>query len=193
MKEFIDALREKAFSESLPVMRKETCQILREIAERKNPSRILEIGTCIGISGLTVLSACDGKITTVEIDENRLLEAKENFIKCGFKERVNLILGDCNEVLQYLRGNKYDMVILDGPKSAISVHYEYALEMLDKGGVIFIDDINYHGMIKADGAPHKQRTIILALREFLTKLKSDERVNAVLYDKDDGIAVVEKI
>lgn len=193
MNEYIDILREKAFLKSLPVMRKETCRVLSEITRKKKPAFILEIGTCIGISGLTVLNACDGKLTTVEIDENRFEEAKENFINCGFRGRVNQILGDCNEVLQYLRGNKYDMIILDGPKSAISVQYEFALEMLNKGGVIFIDDINYHGMIKADGAPHKQRTIILAIRDFLEKLKNDKRVKAVLSDEDDGIAIVEKI
>ena len=188
----IGTLREEAFKAHLPVMREETSELLAKIVKEKHPKEILEVGTCIGVSGLTVLSAGNGRLTTIEKDEDLFLRAKENFEKFGFKDRVKQICGLCEEVLEYMRGNRYDLIILDGPKSGLSAQYEIALEMLDKGGIIFIDDINYHGMIQAEGAPHKQRTIILAMRAFLEKIKNDERAVATFYDMEDGVAVVEK-
>ena len=193
IKRFICGLRTDAFQRNLPVMREETATLLEKTVNEFSPEEILEIGTCVGVSGLTVLNNCNGKLTSIENDESKYAEAKLNFSKCGFKERINLILGDCNQILQYLRGNKYDMAILDGPKSSLQTQYEYALEMLSEGGKIFIDDIDYHGYIKSESAPHKQRTIILALRKFIRDLKSDKRVKVTFYDIEDGVAIAEKI
>lgn len=193
LREFILELRNDAFRRDLPVMRENTAILLEKTVNEVNPKEILEIGTCVGVSGLTVLNSCDGKLTSIENDEIKYDEAKLNFAKCGFKERINLILGDCNQVLQYLRGNVYDFVVLDGPKSSLQTQYEYALEMLSVGGKIFIDDIDYHGYVKSESAPHKQRTIILALRKFIRDLKNDKRVRVTFYDIEDGVAIAEKI
>lgn len=189
----IAEIREKSLKEGLPVMRTETSEILGRIIKEKQPEEVLEIGTCIGVSGITVLAAGGKKLTTVEIDGARAEKARKNFNECGFGNRVNIIEGDCREVLRYLEGNEYGAIILDGPKSDLAYQYEASMGMLKKGGIIFIDDINYHGMIKAEGAPHKQRTIIKAMRLFLERLKTDERVEVKIYETEDGIAVAEKI
>ena len=154
---------------------------------------MLEIGTCVGVSALTALAATPCHLATVEKDEDRLDRARTHFEECGVLSRVTAIGGDCNETLRYLAGNTYDFVILDGPKSGLERQYEECFRLTKKGSVFFIDDVDYHGLVKGEGAPHKQRTIILALRAFIEKLKQDDRVTVTFYDVEDGFAVAERI
>lgn len=193
VKEKIRAMREEANARNLPVMRERTAAFLSALIADKMPLQVLEIGTCTGVSGLTALAAGAQKLTTVELDSDRAEEARRNFAESGYVSNVTVIEGDCREVLRYLDGNKYDFVILDGPKSDLGEQFEECMGMLERGGIVFIDDVNYHGMIAAKGAPHKQRTIIRNMREFLDKLKTDERVKTSFYDEEDGFAVAEKI
>mgnify|MGYP004512578039 CR=1 FL=1 len=193
VKEKISAMREEANARNLPVMRERTAAFLSALIADKMPLQVLEIGTCTGVSGLTALAAGAQKLTTVELDSDRAEEARRNFAESGYGSNVTVIEGDCREVLRYLDGNKYDFVILDGPKSDLGEQFEECMGMLERGGIVFIDDVNYHGMIAAEGAPHKQRTIIRNMREFLDKLKTDERVKTSFYDEEDGFAVAEKI
>lgn len=189
----VSEIREESKKRNLPVMRERTAALLSSLTSDRKPARALEVGACVGVSGITALAAGAQRLTTVEIDADLAEEARKNFALCGFNGRVTVINEDCRVALRYLEGNEYDMVVLDGPKSDLDFQYETCLGMLKKGGIIFIDDVNYHGMIKAEGAPHKQRTIITAMRAFLRKLESDKRVNVRYYDIEDGVAVAEKI
>lgn len=190
---YVSSLREESGREFLPVMREKTAAFLASLLSARMPAQVLEIGTCVGVSALTALAAAPCHLTTVEKDEDRLFRARIHFEKCGVLSRVTLINGDCNEVLGYLNGNIYDAVILDGPKSGLAGQYEECMRLTKKGSAFFIDDVNYHDLIKAEGAPHKQRTIILAMRAFIEKLTKDDRVSVTFYDVEDGFAVAERI
>ena len=190
---YVADVRKKSMEEHLPVMRERTAAFLASLLSARKPAQVLEIGTCVGVSALTALAAAPCHLTTMEKDEDRLLCARTHFEECGVLSRVTCIHGDCNEVLGYLNGNVYDVVILDGPKSGLETQYEECFRLTKKGSVFFIDDVDYHGMIKGEGAPHKQRTIILAMRVFIEKLKNDERVSVTFYDDEDGFAVAERI
>lgn len=189
----INNIREDAFSRHLPVMRFETCKILAGIVNDIKPSQVLEVGTCVGVSGLTVLNNANCLLTTIEKDEDRIGEAKKNFADNGFTVNVLAICGDCNEVVPMLYGNRYQLAIIDGPKSSTGNLFDCILPMIDVGGVIFIDDIDYHGFIAQEGAPHKQRTIILAIRNFLKKLETLTNIEIKKYDIDDGVLVIKKV
>lgn len=189
---YVSLVREEGEREHLPVMREKTAAFLSSLLSSRRPKQILEIGTCLGVSALTALAASDASLTTVEKDENRLERARMHFRECGVLSRVTLICGDCLEAIECLKGNRYDFVILDGPKSNLETQYEECFALTKPGSVFFIDDVDYHGMIEGEEAPHKQRTIIVAMRKFLQKLKEDKRVNATFYREEDGFAVVER-
>ena len=189
---YVQTLRADAYKRGLPVMREETARKLFETVRDKGAKRVLDVGTCVGVSALTAIAAGADRVTTLEKDETRLWEAKEHFARCGVTECVTTVPGDCTETLSYLDGNTYDLIVLDGPKSTLSAQFERCLAMLPSGGVIFIDDVLYHGYVRGEGAPHKQRTIITNLRRFLSELSADTRVKTTFYEEEDGFAVVEK-
>jgi len=174
-------------------MREQTTRLLGDIVRKYNPREILEIGTGEGVSGITALANCTGRLTTIDIDEDAILRAKENLEKCNLRPRCEFILGDCVEVIS-LMDNRYDFVILDGPKGQYAKIYELLFPMLEKGGIIFADDIKYLGLVEKDGTPaHKHRTIVNTMRRFIDTLKEDTRVSVAFYDIEDGVAVAEKL
>ena len=123
-------IKERALERHIPVICEETEKLLRIIVKIKAPERILEIGTAVGYSGAVMLeTAPKARLYTVEKDADRCEEARENFIRLGMEERVNVINGDAEEILPMLTGS-YDLVFMDGPKGKYEVFLPYITEML---------------------------------------------------------------
>lgn len=60
----------------------------------------------------------DGLIDTIERDEERIEEAKQNFKKVEVENKINLYEGDAVEILPTLN-EKYDVVFIDAAKGNI--------------------------------------------------------------------------
>ena len=189
----LEQLRAEALREHIPVMRPETAALLAREVERIKPEASLEIGTCIGLGVINILLHGGKKVTSIEIDEDRFFAAKKNLCEFGLESRCELILGDCKEIIPLMSGNKYDLIVLDGPKSYYPEVYPYLKEMLKEGGVLFADDILFHGMIDGDGLPaHKHRTNVNALRRFIEMTENDPDMDVKKYDIEDGVLLLTK-
>lgn len=187
VKKFIDNLRIESHASYVPTMRAKTTDLLIELLDKYKPNTVLEIGTCVGVSALTVLNSSNAFLTTIELDEDRHLTAKHNFNKFGFNGRYNAILGNSDEVLGYL-DEKFDFIIMDGAKGQYRQTFDLILPLTKKGTVIFIDDVDYHDMLTKDVIPHKHRTIINNMKEFISYIESNYRYDK--YDIEDGVLVV---
>ncbi|MDD4316293.1 MAG: class I SAM-dependent methyltransferase [Clostridia bacterium] len=187
-------LRAYAAERHIPVLSSDAAETLELWLRKKQPLTVLEIGTSIGTSGILCLAATAARLTTIEKDEDVFLKARENFARAGFcGGRAELINADCFETLA-LMSKKFDFVILDGPKGHTAELFELVYPMLNPGGTVFVDNINYHGKIKADGeVPHKHRTIVRNTRHFLESIAADSRVLLTIIENGDGIAVLEKV
>lgn len=179
-----------AVKNKVPIMVAKSIDFLQKCIADHKPKTILEIGTAIGYSGIKMLEAASGAtLKTIEIDEERYNTAKENFEKAGLSDRVELWLGDAEEIIRLATG-KFDFILLDGSKGTYSRMLPYLIDLLNKGGVLFADNVLFKGKTEAEGLiPHKNRTIVVALREFLEGVNKDERLNSSLYDIGDGISV----
>jgi predicted O-methyltransferase YrrM len=115
--EEIIARRQDALSRGIPVADDETLQFLLVTLAMCKPKRILEIGTAVGLSAVAMLFACpDARLTTMELEEERYVEAKQNFAEFGVTDRTVAYLGDAGEILAMMDG-EFDFVFLDGPKA----------------------------------------------------------------------------
>ncbi len=189
----IELLRETALKNYVPVMRTATAKLLQEMVEEYRPKRILEVGTCIGTSGMIALASCEeSHLTTIEIDEERQREAKKHFSECGFCDRVTFLLGDCHEIVYFMDNNKYDFCILDGPKTHYLELYEWILPMINQGGVIFVDDISFHSLVEKETVEHKHRATVNGIKAFLKRIAEDKRVKVTTYKIEDGVVIIKK-
>lgn len=185
--------RERAREAGQPVLRKETFDVLINLSERLSPKRILEIGTNVGLTGAALLiKNPQAKLTGIEIDEDLASAAKENYKKYGVETRAKIFVGDASEIIPVLTG-EYDLIFLDGPKGHYYEYLPYLKTLLNAGGVLFADDVAFHGYVKGD-APRKHNTIKHSIENFLQDLIGDENFKTQInFDVEDGYCIAEKI
>ena len=188
--EKLAARRLAALERGIPVADDETLQFLLVTLSMKKPERILEIGTAVGLSGVAMLGACPAaKLTTIELEEERYIEAKANFSEFGVTERVTAHLGAAGEILAMMDG-KFDFVFLDGPKAQYEKYLFDLKRLMNDGAVLFSDDVLLYGWVSGEQpTPQKRRSIVEKIRGYLDALTSDNDFITSVLDIGDGVAL----
>ncbi len=192
-KENLKIIKEKALEEHIPIIMDDTLEVIDTYLKEMKPKRILEIGTAVGYSAICFSKylAEDGIIDTIERDEERIVEAKENIKEMELDSRINIYEGDAVEILPTLN-NKYDAVFIDAAKGKYTFFLEQALRMLDENGIIFADNILYKGYVLSDYNKHKQRTAVRNLREYIKQTTENEKLETKILEVGDGLAITQK-
>ena len=189
-KKQLEKIKEKALQEHIPIIMDDTLEIIEKYMKEIKPKRILEIGTAVGYSAMcfSEFLATNGKIDTIERDEERAKEAEENFKKVEVEEKINLYVGDAVEILPTL-DEKYDMIFIDAAKGKYPFFLKEALRMINNNGIIFADNILYKGYVLSDYNKHKQRTAVRNLREYLKEVCENPNLDTEILEVGDGLAV----
>ena len=188
--ERLKALRTDALARGIPVTDEETLNYLLLMLSASRPRRILEIGTAVGLSAAAMLLRCPAAhVTTIELEEERYLEAKQNFERFGISSRVTCYLGDAGEMLSMMDG-RFDFVFLDGPKAQYEKYLFDLKRLMPTGGVLFADDVLLYGWVSGEQpAPQKRHSIVDKLRGYLANISADEDFITSVLDVGDGVAV----
>jgi len=194
---FLRELYASAKERRIPVIREDTRELFRLLLSMKKPGRILEIGTAVGYSALLMHSCCPkASVTTMELDPERIGEAKANFEKCGVlaeKEeegRILLMEGDAAELLKSLDG-VYDFIFVDAAKAQYPVYLQELLRLSESGTVILSDNVLQEGNILEShfSVEKRDRTIHDRMREYLFKITHMEKLTTSILPVGDGVAV----
>lgn len=175
----------------VPIIRDKSAKFLYDYVKENNIKNILEIGTAIGFSGSIMLGAGAEKLTTIEIKDKYYNIAKATFEKIGFKDRIQMYLGDAKNIIKDLvdSNDTYDMIFLDGAKGQYLYYLPDLTKLMKSQGVIFADNVLLQGMVEgADYVPHKKRTMVVNLRKYL-KIVSENPYETELVRIEDGIAI----
>ena len=188
--DIISLIKQKALSEHIPIIMDDTLEVIGNILEKNKPTKILEIGTAVGYSAICFSKylAENGKIDTIERDEERIKEAKINIKEMGLEEKIRIYEGDAVDILPTLN-EKYDMVFIDAAKGKYPFFLKEALRMLNKDGIIFADNILYKGYVMSDYNKHKQRTAVRNLREYIKEVTENENLETEILEVGDGLAI----
>ena len=183
-------IKQKALEEHIPIIMDDTLEVIGKILEENNPKRILEIGTAVGYSAICFSKylAENGRIDTIERDEERIIEAKKNIKEMELTNVIHIYEGDAVEILPTLN-EKYDMVFIDAAKGKYPFFLKQALRLLDEKGIIFADNILYKGYVMSDYNKHKQRTAVRNLREYIKEVTENENLETEILEVGDGLAV----
>jgi len=107
------------------------------------PQKILEIGTSIGYSTVSMAKVAQGyggTITTIEYDEQSAQQAIKNFRHAGVAECIEVIIGDAKEIIPTL-DERYDLIFQDvGDKTLYPVLFDRLVALLKPGGVFLVED-----------------------------------------------------
>ncbi len=182
--------RRDALERGIPVADDETLQFLLLTLAMTKPVKILEIGSAVGLSGVAMLQACpNATLTTMELDEERYVEAKGNFAYFGVENRVNALLGDAGEILSMIDG-QYDFVFLDGPKAQYEKYLFDLKRLMKKGATLFADDVLLFGWVSGEEeTPQKRRSIVEKIRSYLSVITADTDFITSVVNVGDGVAL----
>ena len=189
----IKEIREYAKDNKVPIMQPEGIDFLTTFIIKHQIKSVLEVGTAIGYSAI-MMSLCSPtlKVTTIERDEERYLEAIKNIKKLNLENRVTLIF---NDALKTKINEKYDLIFIDAAKAQNIKFFELFERNLNEGGFIITDNMYFHGLVKKSEKEIKSRNvrgIVRKIKDYITFLKENDNYNTTIYEIGDGIAVSEK-
>jgi len=140
----------------LPLVDAEVGVLLRVLAMAVRATRILEIGTAIGYSGIWMAGALPGggMLLTLEVDEQRVREARDNFRRAGVAERVNVISGNARLLLAKVSG-PFDLIFQDGDKLMYGPMLNRLVDLLRPGGLLVTDNVLWDGDVVPGFGAHK--------------------------------------
>ena len=188
--ERIAARRADALARGIPVADDETLNFLLLMLRASMPNRILEIGTAVGLSSVAMLLELpNAKLTTIELEEERYLEAKQNFADFQVTDRVTAHLGDAGEILAMMSG-EFDFVFLDGPKAQYEKYLFDLKRLMKKGAILFADDVLLYGWVSGEEpTPQKRHSIVDKIRSYLEVVTKDEELITSVLNVGDGVAL----
>jgi caffeoyl-CoA O-methyltransferase len=164
------------------------CHFLHLIIKTSNIKRVLEIGTFTGLSTLSIALALpdDGKLVALDKDEETNKVALDFFKKANLNNKIQTIVKPALDSLDEFKNSKFDMVFIDADKMNYKEYYERSLKLLDKGGLIIVDNVLWHGEV-ADEDNLDKYTI--NIRDFNTYVANDKRVEQIIVPLGDGMTV----
>ncbi|MBR1992352.1 MAG: O-methyltransferase [Bacteroidales bacterium] len=167
-------------------------RLLSFISQMMRPKRILEIGTYTGYATLCLAEGLtdEGRIDTIEIDEELEEIIRRYFSQSDYKEKITLHVGDALQVLKQLDAT-WDLVFMDAEKDDYIAYYELVMPRLRQGGIILADNVLWSGKVIQTVKTGDKET--RALMKFNDYVLADERVKNFLLPFRDGIMVIEKL
>lgn len=185
----IREMEEYAKEHHIPIMLPDGIEFVLKYIEENSIQNILEIGTAIGYSAIRMcLVNPNIKVTTIERDETRYLEAQKNVAKCRLENRIQLILKDA---LETNINGKYDLIFIDAAKSQYIKFFEKYENNLNENGVIVSDNLNFHGLThtKEYIASRNVRGIVKKLNHYIEYLKNNDHFTTTFYEIGDGVSI----
>ena len=164
------------------------CHFLHLIIKTSNIKNVLEIGTFTGLSTLSISLALpnDGKLIALDKNDETNKVAVNFFKKANQNHKIETKIKPALESLDELKKNKFDMVFIDADKMNYKEYYERSLKLVDKGGLIIIDNVLWHGEV-ADKNNLDKYTV--NIREFNSHVSNDKRVEQIIVPLGDGMTV----
>ena len=170
------------------------CHFLHLLIKSSKIKKILEIGTFTGLSTLSMSLALPEDGSVIALDKNKATSttAKNFFKKAAQENKVKLIIAPALESLKNLNDNKqkFDLVFIDADKENYKNYFNHSLDLVDKDGLIVIDNVLWHGEVVD---VNKQDKLTLSIREFNSYVNKDKRVENLIIPLGDGLSVCRKL
>lgn len=188
----LDEIARRNEERQLPLVDAETGALLRVLAVAIGAARILEIGTAIGYSGIWLAGALPpgGMLFTIERDQQRAQEARENFARAGVSDRVSVMVGDAKLLLAKLAG-PFDLIFQDGDKQLYVPLLGALVNLLRPGGLLVTDNVLWDGEVVPGyvPAPVRKAEDTQAIASYNTALAAHQHLMTTTVPLRDGVSI----
>ena len=165
-------------------------RVLSMISKMIHPTNIIEVGTYTGYSALCMAEGLkeNGKIHTLDINEEYTSVAKKYFDKSDYKENIIQHIGNAMDIIPQLN-EKFQLAFLDADKENYSNYFDLIINKMDIGGYIIADNVLWSGKVTEENKDEEA----MALHNYNKKVLSDKRVETVLLPVRDGLNISRKL
>lgn len=164
-------------------------RLLSALSWMIRPERILEIGTYVGYSAMCLAEglADNGKIITLDIDDEIEDMAREYIAQSPYAEKIDFRIGDAVKLIPDI-DEVFDLVFIDGNKRDYIEYFECVLPKVRKGGFILADNTLWAGKVTETPENNDYQTKgLIAFNDFIAK---DERVDRFILPLRDGLTIM---
>ena len=164
-------------------------QFLQTLIKISNIKKILEIGSFTGFSALSMALALPSDGLLISLDKSPEFSMKaQSFYKKANEKKIKQIVKPATESLNELKDSsqRFDLIFIDADKENYLKYYEASMDLINKNGLIVIDNVLWHGEVIDDTKNDKFTNII---REFNTHIKKDSRVAKNIIPIGDGLTI----
>ena len=167
-------------------------QFLHLIIKISNIKKVLEIGTFTGLSTLSMALALsdDGKIIALDKNNETNKVATDFFKKANQEHKIKTLIKPALESLDEIKNEKFDLVFIDADKTNYIEYYERSLKLLNKNGLIIIDNVLWYGEVVNQNNTDK---FTKNIKEFNNHISKDERIEKLIVPLGDGMTVCRKL
>lgn len=165
--------------------------LLTLLARLTGARRIVEVGTFTGYSTLALAAglAPAGTVLTCDISTEWTTIAQDAWEEAGLRDRIDLRIAPALDTLRALPAEPYiDVVFLDADKTGYRAYWDELVPRVRPGGLLLADNVLYGGAAADADAEGNG----LAIREFNTHVRADERVESLLLPIADGLTIAHK-
>ena len=134
----------------------------------------------------------DGSVIALDKNKETSNTAVNFFKKAAQENKIKLIIAPAIESLNNLHDQKqkFDLVFIDADKENYKKYFNHSVDLIDKDGLIVIDNVLWHGEV-ADSNNNKKFTKII--REFNNYVKNDNRTEQIIIPLGDGLMICRKL
>jgi predicted O-methyltransferase YrrM len=163
-------------------------RLLSMISKMNSPSSILEIGTFTGYGTLCLAEGLkeDGKIFTIDQNEELLKIQSKYFEESGKRNKIIQLTGNAKEILDDLN-ETFDLVFIDADKENYIEYFKLVSERLNNNGIIISDNVLWSGKVLDPSSENDEETN--ALVHFNKLLNEDKRFETVILPLRDGLSI----
>ncbi|UOE45619.1 O-methyltransferase [Agromyces larvae] len=169
-----------------------TAAQLAVLAAASRAESIIEVGTGVGVSGLSMLLAARASLlTSIDSETEYQQHARTHFADAGIPPaRIRLITGRASEVLPRMNESSYDIVFLDADPASVIEYVEHGLRLAKPGGMVLVARTLWKGRV-ADPARRDDTTV--AFRTLITELAASPAVVTAISPAGDGLLQIVKL
>jgi predicted O-methyltransferase YrrM len=170
----------------------EATQFIAFLVKLMQAKRVIEVGVFTGVTTLAIAMAMpdDGYILACDRNAEWTKIAKKYWNEAKVNAKIDLRIADAEETLQQEIANKqensFDLAFIDANKKSYPIYYEQCLRLLRPGGLLIFDNALWGGEV---ANPQNNDPVTNTIRDALTKLHHDNRMDTCLLPIADGMAM----
>lgn len=188
----LDEIARDGAARGLPLVDAEVGALLGVLVAATGATRVLEIGTAVGYSGIWLARGlpAGGMLWTMEQNPERAAEAKANFARAGLADRASVVVGDAQLKLAKVAG-PFDLIFQDGAKRLYVPLLDRLAALLRPGGLLVTDNVLWDGEVVPGYAadPRHDAEDTRAIAEYNERLAVHPQLTTSIVPLRDGLSI----